>query len=180
MRVLIGLGALLVAACGQGAPPEKAASAAPPEGTVAAAQSVSAPQAPASVPASGPGKKTMTVYKSPTCGCCEKWIEHMSAKGYDVKAIDVEDVDTVKRTYGVPATVQSCHTALIDGYVIEGHVPAETVSKLLRERPALAGIAVGGMPIGSPGMEVPQGIVEPYIVSSFDKKGQTAVYEKRE
>jgi hypothetical protein len=122
-------------------------------------------------------KPMVTVYKSPTCGCCSKWIEHMQGNGFEVKAVDVEDIDLVKRTYGVPAAAASCHTALVNGYVIEGHVPAESVSRLIREKPALAGIAVPGMPAGSPGMEVP-GRKDSYSVISFDKAGQQSVYEK--
>lgn len=124
-------------------------------------------------------KPQMTVYKSPTCGCCSKWIEHMKANGFDVKAIDVDDVDKVKREHGVPASAASCHTGLVNGYVVEGHVPADAVQKMLKEKPAIAGIAVPGMPVGSPGMEVPSGQKDPYTIVSFDKSGKTAVYQKR-
>ena len=123
-------------------------------------------------------KPVVTVYKSPTCGCCSKWIEHMQGNGFEVKAVDVDDIDLVKKTYGVPGAVASCHTALVGGYVIEGHVPAESVSRLLREKPALAGLAVPGMPAGSPGMEVP-GRHDSYSVMSFDKAGKQSVYEKK-
>jgi hypothetical protein len=102
----------------------------------------------------------------------------MKENGFDVKALDVEDIDVVKKTYGVPAALGSCHTALVGGYVIEGHVPAEAVTRLVRERPALLGIAVPGMPVGSPGMEVP-GRRDPYSVISFDKAGKQSVYERR-
>jgi hypothetical protein len=124
-----------------------------------------------------PAKPMVTVYKDASCGCCSKWVEHMQANGFDVKAVDVEDIDLVKKTYGVPAAAASCHTALVNGYVIEGHVPAESVSRLIREKPALAGIAVPGMPAGSPGMEVP-GRKDAYSVISFDKAGKQSVYEK--
>jgi hypothetical protein len=124
-----------------------------------------------------PAKPMVTVYKDASCGCCSKWVEHMQANGFDVKAVDVEDIDLVKKTYGVPAAAASCHTALVNGYVIEGHVPAGSVSRLIREKPALAGIAVPGMPAGSPGMEVP-GRKDPYSVISFDKSGKQSVYEK--
>ncbi len=122
---------------------------------------------------------SVTVYKSPTCGCCSKWIDHMRQQGFDVKSMDVEDIGRVKATYGVPAESGSCHTALVRGYVLEGHVPADSVKRLLREKPKVAGLAVPGMPVGSPGMEVPSGQVERYDVISFDKGGKTAVYEKR-
>jgi hypothetical protein len=122
-------------------------------------------------------KPVVTVYKSPTCGCCSKWVEHMQGNGFEVKAVDVDDIDLVKKTYGVPPGLGSCHTALVGGYVVEGHVPAQSVSRLIREKPALAGIAVPGMPAGSPGMEVP-GRKDPFSVMSFDKAGKQSVYEK--
>jgi hypothetical protein len=121
----------------------------------------------------------MTVYKSATCGCCSKWVEHMQANGFDVKAINVDDIDKVKRERGVPAEAASCHTAIVNGYVVEGHVPADAVQKMLKEKPSIAGIAVPGMPMGSPGMEVPGGQKEAFNVVSFDKSGKTAIYEKR-
>jgi hypothetical protein len=123
-------------------------------------------------------RPAVTTYKSPTCGCCSKWIDHMKSHGFDVKAIDVEDVGVVKKTHGVPPALGSCHTSLVGGYLVEGHVPADVISRLLRERPAVAGIAVPGMPVGSPGMEVP-GRSDAYSVVSFDKAGKVAVYERR-
>lgn len=124
-------------------------------------------------------KPQMTVYKSPTCGCCSNWIEHMKANGFDVKAVDVDDIDKVKRERGVPPAAASCHTGLVNGYIVEGHVPADAVLKMLKDKPAIAGIAVPGMPMGSPGMEVPSGQKDPYTIVSFDKTGKTAVYQKR-
>lgn len=123
-------------------------------------------------------KPSVTVYKSPTCGCCSKWVDHMRANGFEVKALDVEDIEAVKRTYGVPEGIGSCHTSLVGGYVIEGHVPADAVARVLRERPKIAGIAVPGMPLGSPGME--QGPrKDPYSILSFEKTGKYSVYERR-
>ena len=124
-------------------------------------------------------KPQMTVYKSSTCGCCEKWVEHMRANGFEVKAIDVPDIDKVKKERGVPDAAASCHTATVNGYLVEGHVPADAVLKMLKEKPAIAGIAAPGMPMGSPGMEMPNGQKEPYTIVSFDKSGKTAVYQKR-
>jgi hypothetical protein len=97
----------------------------------------------------------LQVYKSPTCGCCGKWADHMREAGFDVEENSVEDVVSYKRKYGVPAELFTCHTAVVEGYVVEGHVPAEDVWRMLRERPAIKGIGVPGMPIGSPGMEGP-------------------------
>jgi hypothetical protein len=116
----------------------------------------------------------ITVYKSPTCGCCVKWIDHLEAGGLAVEAIDVDNLDWVKKENGVPAQLVSCHTALIDGYVIEGHVPVEDVIRLLEERPDVAGLAVPKMPIGSPGMEGPN--PEPYDVLAFTEQGSTHTY----
>jgi hypothetical protein len=116
----------------------------------------------------------ITVYKSPTCGCCAKWIDHLEAGGLVVEAIDVDNLDWVKKENGVPAQLVSCHTALIDGYVIEGHVPVEDVIRLLEERPDVAGLAVPKMPIGSPGMEGPN--PEPYDVLAFTEQGSTHTY----
>jgi hypothetical protein len=125
------------------------------------------------------GLPKATVYKSPSCGCCSKWVDHMKNAGFDVTAINVDDVDKVKREHGIPAGMDSCHTALIGNYVVEGHVPADVVQRMLREKPAIAGLAAPGMPPGSPGMEVPGYKAPPYSVMSFDKAGKTAVYEKR-
>ena len=118
------------------------------------------------------------VFKSPTCGCCANWIEHMRTSGFTVRTTDVNDLTQIKASRGVPAQVQSCHTAVVNGYVVEGHVPAADVHRLLKEKPAVAGIAVGGMPIGSPGMETPYVKAEPYNVMSFDKSGATRVFAK--
>lgn len=120
----------------------------------------------------------MTVYKSPTCDCCGKWIEHMKAAGFQVRAVDMDDITEVKQASGVPVRLRTCHTALIGDYVVEGHVPADLVRRLLQERPAVAGIAVPGMPIGSPGMEVGNR-KDPYEVLLFEKSGRTSVFARR-
>jgi hypothetical protein len=119
----------------------------------------------------------MTVYKSPTCGCCGKWVEHMRAAGFDVTVSDMPDVSPVKDKQGVPSALRSCHTALVGGYAIEGHVPADLVKKLLKDKPNAAGIAVPGMPMGSPGMEGDR--KDAYNIVLFDKAGKTSVYATR-
>ena len=129
--------------------------------------------------AQSPAKPQMTVYKSSTCGCCSNWVEHMRKNGFEVKAIDVDDIDKVKRERGVPESAASCHTAVVNGYLVEGHVPADAVLKILKDKPAIAGIAVPGMPMGAPGMEVPSGQKDAYSIVSFDKAGKTTVYQKR-
>lgn len=118
----------------------------------------------------------VTVYKSPTCGCCKQWVTHLRDHGFTVKATDVSDVDPYKRKHGLPRRLGSCHTALVDGYVIEGHVPADDIKRLLTERPNVKGLAVPGMPMGSPGMEGPR--KDPYAVLSFDAQGNSRVYAR--
>lgn len=117
----------------------------------------------------------LTVFRSPTCGCCGLWIEHMQAAGFRIKDNLTENMNAVKAQYGVPSTLGSCHTTVVDGYVVEGHIPAEDVQRLLAEKPDVAGIAVPGMPIGSPGMESGD-YVEPYTVFSFTESGETAAF----
>lgn len=124
-----------------------------------------------------PQATTITVYKSPTCGCCKEWITHMRSAGFTVDAQDVKDVGPIKNEKGVPVELWSCHTAIANGYIIEGHVPADLVQKFLKEKPAVMGLAVPEMPAGSPGMEVAG--KEPYDVFAFDKNGKTKVYARR-
>ena len=138
----------------------------------------------ATVPSSGQAAAksrhatAMEVYKTPTCGCCGKWVEHVKTAGFTPAVHELADLSDVKTKAGVPANLQSCHTALVAGYVIEGHVPADVIQQLLRERPKIAGLAVPGMPIGSPGME--QGArVDPYEVIAFTEDGKTSTYAKR-
>jgi hypothetical protein len=108
---------------------------------------------------------------SPSCGCCGEWVKHMRANGFEVKAQYVEDVAAVKRSRGVPQGLWSCHTGLVGGYIIEGHVPAPDIVRLLRERPRVSGLAVPGMPVGAPGME--QGTPEPYATIAFGREGSS-------
>jgi hypothetical protein len=125
-------------------------------------------------------KIPMSVWKTRTCGCCTLWVDHMRANGFDVKVQDVENLEAIKRKLGVSPGLSSCHTAQTGRYVIEGHIPADVVRRLLKERPTtIAGLAVPGMPIGSPGMEVPGGQRQPYVILTFDKNGQTTIYERR-
>ena len=115
----------------------------------------------------------VTVYKSPTCGCCGGWIEHMRKAGFEVREVNVSSsvLLRVKDKYGVPYELRSCHTAVVGDYIVEGHVPPQEVQRLLAERPAVKGIGVPGMPLGSPGMESPDGTVQPYTVFAFDQAG---------
>ncbi len=120
----------------------------------------------------------VTVYKSPTCGCCSAWVGHLKASGFEVKAVDTSDMRSVKERLGVPAALTSCHTAVADGYVFEGHVPAEVMQRFLKEQPEVVGLAVPGMPIGSPGMVVPGRAPQPYEVVAF-APDSTYVYAQR-
>jgi hypothetical protein len=121
--------------------------------------------------------KQIVSYKTPTCGCCAKWVDHLRANGFEVASHDLPDLSGIKAKYGVPPHLQSCHTAIVEGYVVEGHIPADVIEKLLKERPAVAGIAVPGMPMGSPGMEGPY--QQKYDVLTFDRDGRTRVYASR-
>ena len=125
-----------------------------------------------------PAAPVVEVFKTPTCGCCSQWVEHMRANGFNVRTNDLADLTEIKKTRGVPDQVQSCHTAVVNGYVVEGHVPAADVHRMLKEKPAIAGIAVGGMPVGSPGMESPDGQREPYETLLILEGGGTRVFAR--
>jgi hypothetical protein len=118
----------------------------------------------------------VTVFKTPTCSCCGKWVEHLKANGFSVKVQEVNNTAASEKEYRVPRTMASCHTAVVDGYTIEGHVPGAEIKRLLSERPKVVGLAVPGMPMGSPGMEGARG--EAYSVLSFDESGHTSVYAR--
>lgn len=108
------------------------------------------------IPASacaGPGGTALIVYKSPLCGCCGAWVDHLRASGFDVRVVERDDIAPVARRLGVPDALRSCHTAVAGGYFVEGHVPAADIRRLLRQHPAARGLAVPGMPTGSPGMK---------------------------
>lgn len=138
----------------------------------------------------------ITMFKSPTCGCCAKWAQHLRDNGFSVKEIGARSMAEVKRGAGITSKLRSCHTAIVEAsdahkasasdmpeglkrkvYIIEGHVPAKEIKRLLTEKPDIKGLAVPGMPIGSPGMEAPDGRMEKYDVLSFDDEGNTAVFE---
>ena len=116
----------------------------------------------------------VTVYKTSTCGCCNKWVSHLEDNGFQVESIDLRDLRRIKSMSGVGPKLASCHTATVGGYVIEGHVPAEDIQRLLAERPAVKGLTAPGMPPGSPGMETRRKV--PYQVLTFDAEGKTQVF----
>jgi hypothetical protein len=161
------LSGLILTACGNAdAAPDQAgapAQATPADATPAAA-----------TPAADQALPTILVYKTEGCGCCNGWVEHLQEAGFQVDARNVTDLMSIKTDAGVPASNASCHTALVDGYVVEGHVPADVIRKMLADRPDIAGLAVPGMPTGSPGMEGPG--AKPYDVLTFDREGRNTVY----
>lgn len=115
------------------------------------------------------------VYKSPSCGCCGAWVDHLKAAGFPVKVIEVDDTTVTRKRYGLPDKFGSCHTGIVNGYVVEGHVPAAEVKRLLAMRPKAIGLSVPGMPVGSPGMEVGDRR-DPYDVFLIDASGRETVF----
>jgi hypothetical protein len=124
-----------------------------------------------------PESITITVYHSPSCGCCSGWIEHMQAQGFQMDDRLMDDLEDIKQEHNVPSDLASCHTSIVNGYVIEGHVPAEDVKRLLEEQPNVAGIAVPGMPVGTPGMEAGDQR-ESFTVVSFDQQGNRETFSE--
>ncbi|HJQ18985.1 MAG TPA: DUF411 domain-containing protein [Gemmatimonadaceae bacterium] len=124
-----------------------------------------------------PAPTHIVVYKDPNCGCCRSWVEHLRKHGFDVAVHDTSDVSGAKRTGRVPEQLVSCHTAFVNGYVVEGHVPAEDIERMLAAKPKIAGIAVPGMPAGSPGMEM-GGRADHYDVMAFTRDGRTSVFAR--
>lgn len=141
-----------------------------------AAQTPAETAAPAQVAAAS-DPNIVKVYKDPNCGCCSKWVDHMRANGFTVETMDLPDLTMVKQRYAIGQSLQSCHTAVIGDYAFEGHVPADVIRKFLEEKPSVAGLAVPGMPSGSPGME--GATKERYDVLTFDRAGRTTVYAQR-
>lgn len=129
--------------------------------------------------APGAGASTaLAVYKTPICACCTAWVDHMRAAGFEARIIELPSLRSIRSSQGVPETLASCHTALIGGYVLEGHVPAGDVRRLLAERPEAVGLAVPAMPLGSPGMESPDGQREPYETLLILEGGGTRVFAR--
>lgn len=118
----------------------------------------------------------VTVYKNESCGCCNAWVEHLQKAGFIVQVHNLDNLGPTKERVGIPPAMGSCHTAEVGGYFVEGHVPADDIKRLLRERPEAKGLTVPGMPVGSPGMEAPSGEVQPYDVILVSKGGSTSVY----
>lgn len=134
---------------------------------------------PATIPAATASSQNeslpvMLVHKNASCGCCGAWVDQMRAAGFSVDVRDVDDLDPVKSRVGIPAAKGSCHTAEVGGYFVEGHVPALDIKRLLAEKPDAKGLVVPGMPAGSPGMEMPDARVQPYVVELVNRDGSTS------
>lgn len=120
----------------------------------------------------------VTVHKTESCGCCRQWVEHLQKAGFSVKVLNSDNLAPVKQRLGVPAAMGSCHTAEVGGYFVEGHVPVQDMQRLLAEKPRAKGLAVPGMPVGSPGMEVSSGEVAAYEVLLVGMDGAAQVYAR--
>ncbi len=123
------------------------------------------------------GAPVVTIYKSPTCQCCSGWVEHLKRNGFTTRVEAQRDLAPVRARLGVPNTLASCHTAVVEGYLIEGHVPAEDIRRLITEKPKAKGLAVPGMPIGSPGMEMGERR-DPYEALLFNEAGEAQVFAR--
>jgi hypothetical protein len=123
-------------------------------------------------------KPTVTMFKNPGCVCCERWASSLKTAGLSVKSVETTHLSAAKDKAGIPAGLRSCHTASVAGYVFEGHVPADLIRKVLKERPQIVGLAAPGMPLGAPGMDA-QGTSHPYQVIAFTADGKTSVYAQR-
>ena len=132
----------------------------------------------AALAATAPTRKII-VYKSPSCGCCREWVKRVEAAGFTVVPHDVPDMTDIKTSFRVPEALSSCHTGVIAGYVIEGHVPPDLIKRVVAERPKIVGLAVPGMPVGAPGMEMNGRPADHYDVIAFDRAGKTRVYASR-
>jgi hypothetical protein len=175
--------ALPLAACARAPEPAPVPVAAPasapaPATSPASAPAGTAPTAAQPAPAIDPALPHVVVHKNASCGCCLLWVEHMQQAGFAVEVRNVDNLEPVKTRVGVPAGKGSCHTAEVGGYFVEGHVPAEDVKRLLAERPDAKGLTVPGMPLGSPGMEVPDGRVQPYTAELVHADGSTSAFAR--
>ena len=176
--VVVVAAAALVGAVGyllMGSGPEQASP--PPEQAVVGSTTSETSGRPAM--AQEAADREVIVYKTAACGCCGDWAQYLREQGFSVTTEDVSDLAAIKVELGVPPQLQSCHTAVIGGYVVEGHVPVEPIRRMLQERPAIAGLAVPGMPIGSPGMEMPDRPADSYDIVAFDGEGGTSIYDSR-
>ena len=134
--------------------------------------------APIAACARTPGLKAIAVYKTPTCACCDGWVRHLRDARFDVGVTVTTDLRALRRQHGMPDALASCHSALVDGYFIEGHVPADDIRRLIAQRPDAVGLSVPGMPLGSPGMETPGGDRDRYDTLLVLRDGTTRVFTR--
>lgn len=180
--VFAGFGLAIVATVaavfwlGAGADRAVTAEATPQSAWSATAATREAPREP--IPLGQDASIAMTVYMSPQCGCCGGWVDHVKEHGFDPEMRHQTDMGEVKRTFRIPWQLSSCHTALVNGYVVEGHVPGDDIRRLLAEAPDAHGLTVPGMPIGSPGMEAPDGRIDAYEVLLMRNDGSTEVFAR--
>ncbi|WP_107670543.1 DUF411 domain-containing protein [Cyanothece sp. BG0011] len=125
------------------------------------------------------GNMSMTVYRSPSCGCCGIWVDHAKKHGFEITDIKTDDMASIKQKHNISSDLESCHTAIIDGYVMEGHIPADDIKRFLKEKPDMIGLSVPGMPIGTPGMEAGN-TKQPFAVFAINKDGSAQVYKEYE
>ncbi len=125
------------------------------------------------------GNMNMTVYRSPSCGCCGIWIEHAKKHGFQITDIKTDNIEAIKQQYNIPADLASCHTSIIDGYVMEGHIPADDIKGFLKQKPDLVGLTVPGMPLGTPGMEAGDN-KQPFDILALEKNGAVEVFKTYE
>jgi hypothetical protein len=123
------------------------------------------------------GPSNITVYRSPSCGCCKKWVEHLEKHHFTVKDVTTNNMQSLKQQYGIPSELASCHTAIINDYVIEGHVPADDIKQLLIDKPEIAGLTVPAMPVGTPGMEMGNR-KDSFRVLQFDKESKVQSFSE--
>lgn len=154
------------------------ASPANPPATPAASSPAASEPAPAMTPAPAGALPQVIVHKSASCGCCTLWVEHMQKAGFTVEVRENDNLNPIKERLGVPLGKESCHTAEVGGYFVEGHIPADDVKRLLADKPDAKGLVVPGMPLGSPGMEAPDGRTQPYAVELVGWDGRTTVFAR--
>jgi hypothetical protein len=173
----LAAGLFLTAACSKQSVPDNSTAAAAAAATTAAPPAATPDANSATLASNTADLIPIKVYKDPNCGCCKEWVKHLEANGFKVETMDMPDLSLLKQKYGVKPEIQACHTAVVGDYVVEGHVPADLIKKMLKEKPAIAGLAVPGMPQGSPGMD--GATKERYNVLTFDRAGRTTVYAQR-
>ncbi len=167
---------LLLAGCTGSPAPAAALDMSAPAADAAAAQAPAAHATGARATTPQAALPQVEVFKTPSCGCCDGWVAHLQHAGFPVQVRELEDLEPIRRQLGVPYAKGSCHTARVDGYVVEGHVPVADIQRLLAERPQARGLVLPGMPAGSPGMEMPDGFVQRYTVELVAADGSTSAW----